>query len=109
MKANKIVIRKNLGQIVGELMRLEANIRFNHLDVSMWDAPSECHNDVERGHEEAVEAILIKHNITIEEIEVELKERGLSGHNLFFGFKEAGWSDKMFYKDAREMFGKYFK
>lgn len=98
-----------LGTIVGELMKLMANNRFAHLDIDMWNAPSECHELVDRGIEKAWNAILTKFNITEEQIREELVKRGVPEKNIHFGFNELGWADRLFIKKANDAFGKYWR
>ena len=42
---------RELGMLIGFFAKSEADQIIMHDDVSAWHAPSECHDDVSKGHE----------------------------------------------------------
>jgi hypothetical protein len=52
--------RKCLGEVLSRFYQLGLNTIECHEDVSRWNAPSECHGDVNRGYDDAVEKRLRK-------------------------------------------------
>jgi hypothetical protein len=82
--------RKCLGEVLSRFYQLGLNTIECHEDVSRWNAPSECHGDVNRGYDDAVEnafeKAFVQYGIrSMEELMQEFRDRtlGYKSYEIF--------------------------